>query len=285
MKPPAIDVEQLSNRIRSLIALEPSGGPIVSCYLAWSEQASDLFEQRAALLHALASVGVDALDQAIEAIRRYLATEILADTQGVVVYARGGSQPFLWPMQFQVPVPNHVSANAIPDIYHLIELKDTYDRYVVLIALEHRARILEINLGAITREAWTEHPELRDRVGEEWAHEHYQNHRHDRGRQFLDEKLRLLEKLMSAGGHTHLILAGDDQLTARVRDALPSHLRAKLVDILPLSANDDVISATLASFIDAEQRESRDAVAQLIAGLWRGGLAVAGTQRTIDALS
>jgi len=58
----------------------------------------------------------------------------------------------------------------------------------------------------ITRELWAER-QLRERAGREWAHDHYQNHRRERGERFRKEKIDLLETLMAAGGHTHLILA------------------------------------------------------------------------------
>ncbi len=281
-----IDVDQLTSQIRSLIAVEPNDEPVVSCYLACTThaEASQVFEQRA---RTLLGVGGVVVDEAIERIRSYLATELHASTRGVVVFARGGARPVFVPMQFQVPLPDHVSAGATPDIYHLIELKDTYHRYVVLIASERRARILEVNLGAVTREAWTKRPELRERVGREWTHEHYQDHQRDRGQRFVDEKIRMLEKLIAASEHTHLILAGNAQLTARIRNQLPAHLRAKLVDSLSMAATastKDVVETTLATFIEAEQQESQDAVTQLVTALWRDGLAVAGTQRTLDAL-
>jgi len=37
--------------------------------------------------------------------------------------------------------------NSPPDIYHLVEIKDTCHRYVVLTSAEERARILGVNLG------------------------------------------------------------------------------------------------------------------------------------------
>ena len=126
----------------------------------------------------------------------------------MAAFARAGTQPFFLGLQFQVPLPDRLSVGSTPDIYHLVELKDTYHRYVVLISTEERTRILEVNLGAITREVWTARPELRVRVGREWTREHYQNHRRDRGKRFLKEKFEILEKLIAAGGPTHLTLAG-----------------------------------------------------------------------------
>lgn len=109
----------------------------------------------------------------------------------------------------------------------------------------------------------------------------------DRGERFLKEKIEMLEKLMAAGGHTHLILAGSPRMTARIRNYLPKHLQAKLIDVVPASANArvaDVVTATLSTFIDREQQESLDAVAELLSALRRGGLGAAGTAATLEAL-
>ncbi|MBC7976369.1 MAG: hypothetical protein H7138_15470 [Myxococcales bacterium] len=289
--PRAMEVEELTHRIRTLITIEPDRLPLVSCYLACdasAEVARHTFERRARELRELRAAGDrDTLDEALDQIRAYLTTSLHPSTRGVALFARGGEQPVFQAMQFQVPVPNHVSVGDTADIYHLVELKDTYHRYVVLISSERYARIIEVNLGAVTRELWAKRPELRERVGREWTHAHYQNHSRDRGLRFLDEKIQLLEKLMVGGGHTHLILAGNAKLTAQIRERLPPHLRTKMIDTLQFSAlasSKDVVDMTLWSFIEAEQRESHNAVTELLHALSRQGLAVRGTQESLEAL-
>ena len=39
----------------------------------------------------------------------------------------------------------------------------------------------------------------------------------------LEEAYGILEKLMAAGGHTHLIVASSPPMTARIRNCLPTH--------------------------------------------------------------
>jgi peptide subunit release factor 1 (eRF1) len=124
-------------------------------------------------------------------------------------------------------------------------------------------------------------------LGREWTKEHYQNHRRERTEKFIREKVDILERLMSAGGHTHLILAGHPSITGRVRSELPKHLAARLVDTVSASVAlpaDDVVQTTIASFIAAEENESRAAVEELVRQLRTGGLAVIGTAATHRAL-
>ena len=92
---------------------------------------------------------------------------------------------------------------------------------------------------------------------------------------------------MRAGGHTHLILAGDPEITERLRHALPSDLADKLVDVIPATERDqqaDVVMATLSSFIEHEQQESRSVAERLAEGLRSQNLAVAGSTAALDAL-
>jgi len=144
-----------------------------------------------------------------------------------------------------------------------------------------------VNLGAATIRAWINQPDLRMRVGSEWARSHYQVHQAHRGDQFVREKILILEQLMRAGGHTHLILAGDPVITDQVRRVLPKDLADKLVDVITAAKQDqqtEVVMATLSSFIEHEEQESRSVAERLIEGLRSQNLAVAGSVDTLDAL-
>ena len=146
---------------------------------------------------------------------------------------------------------------------------------------------MEVNLGSVTEQVWKERPELRERIGREWSKEHYHDRRKKLGKQFIKDKIKILDRLMSAGGYTHLILSGDPQMTSRVRNALPRHLAAKLIDIVVASGKDrisDVVTATLAAFVEQEERESRAMVERLQHELNTSGLAVVGADASLSAL-
>jgi peptide subunit release factor 1 (eRF1) len=180
-----------------------------------------------------------------------------------------------------------VAAGSTPNIYHLVELKDTYHRFVVVLVNEHNTRILEVHLGAITETLWAKRPELRERVGRGWTQEHYQSHRRERSNQYAHEIARFVDGVMLKGGYAHLMLAGAPKMTALLRQALPRRLSSMLIDVVPASANDgtgDVVAATLASFIEQEQQESLAAVDRLLKEICRHGLAVAGSKASLRAL-
>jgi peptide subunit release factor 1 (eRF1) len=124
-------------------------------------------------------------------------------------------------------------------------------------------------------------------VGLEWAKEHYQNHRRNRAKLFFKEKIRVLDRLVSTGGYTHLILAGSPQNMARLRNALPKRLTAKLVDTVVASGREPVVSvleATIKSFVEKEERESQAMVERLHQRIKTNGLAVTGIEESFKAL-
>ncbi len=216
-----------------------------------------------------------------------MSTELTPISKGLAAFSRAGAQPFFLPLQFQVPLPNWIAVDNIPNIYHLVELKDTYHRYVLMLVTKGSWRILQVNLGAVTATMWEERPELRDRVGSEWSKVHFQRHRQERTRKFLRDAIVVLDQLMSAGGYTHLILAGPPAMTAQVRNHLPKHLQSQLTDTVTASSAtrlSDVVEATLSAFIEAEEQESRTIVGNLVHQLRTGGLAVVGTGPSFRAL-
>jgi len=285
-------LSELKQHITLLAHVEETDAPFISCYLNLEngqDNWRDALDERARVLRRLLK-GNDLadLDEALGEIDAWMSSELLPEAKGIAIFVRGtfgGS--FMLPMQFAAPQPNWIAVYPTPNIYHLMELKDNYHRYVVLLATADRACILEVNLGAATIQAWINKPNLRSRVRQEWSRPHYQVHQAHRGNRFLDDKIAVLQQLMRCGGHTHLILAGDPKITERVRHALPKDLADKLVDMIPANERDqqdDVVMASLSSFIEHEEQESRSVAELLIDGLRSQNLAVVGTTDTLDAL-
>ena len=284
-------LDELHRHISVLANVQETESPFFSCYLQVQPEETwrEVVHERAQMLRRLLR-GSQLLDfeESLEKAEQWLESELLPEARGVAIFARGdaGGEFFL-PMQFAAPLPTIVAAYPTPNIYYLVELKDNYHRYVVLLTLPDRATIFEVNLGAATTQAWLEYPPLRQRVGTEWSRSHFQIHRSRRGDRYLDEKVAILTKLMQAGGQTHLVLAGEPGMTHRVLHALPVELQEQVIDCVPANRGDqqsDVILATLSSFIEHEERESQAIADSLIEGIRRQNLAVGGTGKTLAAL-
>jgi hypothetical protein len=285
-----MELRTLERHIASLAAMPETRAQVISCYLnlqsglsgcqnAWEEQV-------AALRKALTGAQLRDFEEALVPIERFRESAA-QQPMSVAMFARAGEQPFFLALRFRVPLPTRIEVGSAPNIYHLVEIKDNYNRYVVLLATEERAHILAVNLGSVTQEVWRTRPELRRRVGHEWTTEHLRSHRRERIHQFIHDQIRTVDRLMSAGGYGHLILAGGARVTACIRKALPKHLAAKLVDVVPAGPNsrtEDVVAGTLRSFLDHEELESVSLVDELLGRMHTNGLAVAGTPASLRAL-
>jgi len=285
-------LDELRRNIGLLACVDETEAPFVSCYLNLEQgeysYRKALEERALAMRSTLEGDARLDFDAAIGQIHDYLDGMLQPGAKGVALFSRhyrGGA--FFLPMQFAAPLPNWIAVYPSPNLFHLMALKDTYHRYVVLLASQAWVRILEVNLGAATTKAWTEQPELRERVGREWTKAHYESHRRERTSRFLKEQVDLLERLMRAGGHTHLILAGDPRLTGEIRRTLHKSVAAKLVDTIPVASRDkpdDVVAATLSAFIECEEQESQAVASRFVQGIRTQGRAAAGATACLEAL-
>ena len=202
--------EDLQRHLRDLAALPESEAPVVSCYLdlgsgpaSWQPR----LERRARLLRQTTPAAERPyLDAALDRIRDFLPTGVRPESRGLAAFSRAGSEPYFTVLQFAAPTPTSISLDPVPSIYHLIELKDEGTEATV-----RALRIFEVHLGAVSRELLLRQPDLRRRVGREWTRLHYQNHRRDRDRGFVREKVEALERLVRGKGYARLVLPDESQ--------------------------------------------------------------------------
>ena len=286
-----MELRQLEEHLRTLATVEETDSPLISCYLELSNGVAgcrnELDARFQVLRKSLPARSAAEFGESADRIEAYLTRAFSPRTRGLAVFARAGATPFWLPLQFEVPLPNWIAVGTTPNIYHLVELKDNYDRYVILLTTETSARIIGVNLGSVTAQLWSSRPELRRRVGHEWTREHYQDHRRERTMQFIHEQIRNLDQVISAGGYGHLMLAGNSRLIAAVRKELPKRLAEKLVDAVPAGPTDrvsDIVASTLQAFLEHEELESQALAEKLVTQIRTHGLAVAGSHASLEVL-
>lgn len=281
---------KLHKHLIALASLPKAEAPVISAYFnlerplarirrdfrSWAELGRQTFQGQARR----------DFDDAAEEIESWLGE---ARGKGAAVFARWGEHPLLLPMSFDVAVEDRLHVDDFPVIYPLVELKDRFNRFVVVLTTAASARIIEVNLGSHSIELLAERPALRERIGREWTREHYANHRRDRERKFVKEKIAVIESLMAKRGHNSLIIAGDPRYVGRLTEALPKALRSKLVGELRTGIDDlrlkRIIDQAVASFLEAEREESHGTVELLVQAVRAGGLATVGFESTRRALS
>ncbi len=287
--PPApVDLDRLRAHIRTLVELDEADASIASCYVSLGDRWNQVLGRRAAAIRlALPIDARPAFDAALEPIRRFVAAPHRDDTRALVAFSRGGASPFFLGIQLAVAVEEQLTYDSAPSIWGLVQLKDTYHRYLVMLLTAEYARILEVSLGQVTLDLWAARPALQSRARASWARTHYHHRRARPSEAFLAEKVALLDRMVTRGGHTHILLAGRPPQVERFRAALPPRLAAMLfepAEDLDRADPDRVVAATLAAFVAQEERESMDAVGRLLGELRRGGLAVSGHDGCLRAL-
>jgi peptide subunit release factor 1 (eRF1) len=286
-----MELRRLQEHIRTLANVVESEAPLISCYLDLSGGVTACREELGLHLQLLRKClparAANEFDTAAAKIQNLLDEGLPPRTKGLAAFSRGGEQSFWLALEFEVPLPTWVACGSTPNIYHLLELKDNYDRYMILLMTETTARIIGVNLGSVTEQLWRSRPELRRRVGREWSKDHYQDYHRERTKQFIHDQVRTLDRLLSERGYEHLMLAGNARITSAVRKALPKRIAEKLVDFVPACQTDDVsdiVASTLQVFLEREEIESQAIAAQLLTQMRRHGLAVTGANASIQAI-
>ena len=94
----AIDLDQLRSHIRTLITLEETEAPVLSCYLRChagrnGNQKHTVERRVRAIRKTLVGQPLKCFEESVEEIMRCLATELRPTTRGVEIFARAGSRP------------------------------------------------------------------------------------------------------------------------------------------------------------------------------------------------
>ncbi len=274
-----------------LAEVESNGSPVLSCLVNLKQTnldaVEDIYRHAVVLRRGLGVAQAASFDQALKNITGYLLETPMAEASGAILYARGGSDPFLKKFSTGASFQTALIVDDLPHLYPLVETHDIYHRFVVVSLSESEARIFETMVGSVTNEVMMERPDLRKKIGREWTRERYQNHKSDREDRFTQSKIEVLEKLMTKHGHNHLIVAGNPKIVSRFTKALPTRLAETLVDTLNVNPNtgaSPIILEALDAFVASENQESHDHVEMLESAIMRRGLGISGEEEVRKAL-
>jgi ribosomal protein L30E len=291
---PGKSIQQLSRHISALATLPDTGAPVLSAYFDLRRPIevlrSDFQTWSIAARSALPKAERQLFDAAKSEIQALLKQVWPEEIQGLAVFSRCGEQALLMALPFQAVLETHFEVSARPAIFPLVQLKDRFHRFVLVICTEDTGWIMELTLGAVTEEILTSRPDHGNRLGRQLSREHFHHRREEDRRRFIRDQVLIISTLMARRGINHLILAGHPRHVSPLRDQLPKHLQARVVGSVFHAPNGQdcspLLDQAIDTFIEAEQEESRDTVARLHEQVRRQGLAVVGVQacrEVIDA--
>lgn len=229
-----------------------------------------------------------AFDEAKAHIDEMLRRDWPEDVHSVAVFTRAGEFPLDVAISFQATLDLHFDVGDRPSIFPLVQLKDRFHRFVVVICSEETGRIIEVTLGAVSEEILTTKPEMANHIGRGMSREHFHHRRQENNRRFHKDQVEIITRLMARRGINHLILAGHPRHIAAVRDLLPKNIEARIVGSVFRSPNghdySPVLEQAIHAFVEAEQSESRTTVERLHEQIRRKGLGVVGIHPSRQAL-
>lgn len=291
-EPTPLEIETLRRHISQLAELPDCTAPTLSAFLDVCESKDYLrsrFSSWASTARTTMSVDERPFfDSARRDVEMVIAQTWPEDIRSVAVFSRHGDSPLLLVIPFRVEMDLHFNVSNQPSIFPLVQLKDRFHRFVVVIATDDASRIYEVTLGAVSEALFTEKPELGERIGRGWGRERFHHRKRENDQRFYRDQVAIITQLMSKRGYNHLILAGNPRHVAGLRELLPKHIGTRLVGEVfktPSSGNfSAVLEQAIDTFVEAERAESRSTVSRLHENVRRQALAVVGVDGSRDAI-
>jgi hypothetical protein len=281
----------LSKHIVTLANLPKCPEPVVSAYFDLSQPTEVLLAQFSSWVEMAEPAFEDNAGAHFSAAASRIQTWLLNNSEegrSAAVFARAGDPGFFLPIVFQVTLKTYFKADLLPAIFPLVEIKDRFNRFVVVLTNRNTARIIEMNLGETSLELLAERGEATERHGREWTREHYNSQIRDLNEKFVREQVEIVERLMSKRGHYALIVVGEPQYVERLKGALPDHLSQKIVDHIETGFSDRRINAIIGdvieSYLQVENDESETAIKRLFRAYRSDQLGIFGAAATAVAL-
>jgi peptide chain release factor subunit 1 len=287
----------LLEQFQTLAAYEPAGGQVVSLYLSLTpdqhgrdDYAAFCRRVFADALNAAAEESGEqgALAAVFERIQAYLSEHIMPSANGLAIFAATEDGGLFEAMQLVAPIDEHAFYIApTPHLFPLARLIDQNPRYAAVFLDSNRARIIVFGLGAVeAREDVTGTKTRRHSMGG-WSQARYQRHIDNVHQQHVKEVASALDEIVRAERIEHVIVAGDDSITARLREEMSAPLAEKLVDVLRLdrfAPEQEIVAQALEALRRKDAEDDAERAAGVL-GAWRGGgLGVAGVPATRRAL-
>jgi peptide subunit release factor 1 (eRF1) len=295
------DEPQLATSIEEhldlLLAFEATTLPVISLYLNTQagKHGRDEFEQfikreliGRARTYPASSPERESFDADVKKIQDYLESELKPSANGAAIFACSGVGLFE-AIQLNAPVEeNRLYVYTQPHLYHLARLDDEYPRYAALLTDANSARIFVFGLGeTIDTEQVTGKKVQRVKVGG-WSQARYQRRVQNAHQNHAKEVIDTLGKIVRSEGIKHVVIAGDPQIIAVLRDEMPKELADKVVDVLKLdlkASDQQVFQATLDRMREEDTKTDAEKVERLFREYRARGLAVVGPQDTLEALA
>jgi peptide subunit release factor 1 (eRF1) len=280
-----------------LLAFEPTSLPVISLYLnaQADKHGRDQFAQfikkeldGRARTYPAGSSERQSFNADAQKIREYLETELMPSANGVAIFACSGAELFE-AVQLNAPVDeNRMYVYNQPHLYELARLDDEFPRYAAVLTDANSARIFVFGMGEMLETEQVKGKKVhRVKVGG-WSQARYQRRVQNAHQSHAKEVIDVLVRLVRDESIRHVILAGDSQITVVLQNEMPRELAERVVDVMKLdlqAADREVFEKTLERMREEDAKTDSEKIDRLFREYRARGLAVVGTQGTLEALA
>ncbi|HEX6650974.1 MAG TPA: Vms1/Ankzf1 family peptidyl-tRNA hydrolase, partial [Pyrinomonadaceae bacterium] len=223
-------------------------------------------------------------------IARYLESEMPDDVQGLAIFACSAANDWFEVGNFEAPFErNRLFISDRPHLYPLARLMDQYGRYAVVLADTNRAQIFVFAAGRTVEKEELQNVKTKQSKVGGWSQARYQRHVENYHLHHAKEVIETLDKIVTAEGINHVILAGDEAtVIPLLREQMPKTLEEKVIETLSLGIDTpehELLEESLTAFRRNDSLTDMEKVERLLSEYRGDNLGVAGVPDTLAALS
>ena len=229
----------------------------------------------------------ESFEKDVEAIERWLTTDLRPSANGIAIFACSGAELFE-ALQLDAPIENHrVTVGDRPHLTPLARIVDRFPRHAVLVADGNAAHIYVFGRGRTIDREDVSNPKMSRTDAGGWSQMRYQRHVENLQLHHAKEVAEELRKIVAEDRAEYVFLAGDEVIVPVLRNELAKEVEKKVVGVLRLdirTPEDEVREAAAEALAAHVANEEKERV-ERIAGEWRaGGLGIAGEEAVLEAL-
>lgn len=221
----------------------------------------------------------------IQAIDRYLDFEYDWQAPGLAIFA---SSDELWQA---IPLPLPVAPQAYymekPYVRVLSDIKDRLSPYVVALLDNESLRLFQVTAGAIRTGAETSGEEIKRHRQGGWSAARFQRREDNLALHNLKQAAQMIQDFCQEKTCGHLILAGNPEAVAQIKEYLPKQLLAQTIGEFAADMEatpKEILTRSLGIVADADQAQEEKMVSDAITAAAKGGAGVVGLADTLYAL-
>lgn len=285
----------LREQLDRLAAFEPAPWPVLSLYLdlradqhGRDNYASFLRKAFPARSRGFAGEARRSFEQDAARIRDFLSAQLPASANGLALFACARGNLFET-VQLGAPLDAHwLFIGSVPHLYPLARLNDQFPRYAALLVDTNSAHVFVFSSGGTESHTTVKNVKTRKGAVGGWSQARYQRHIENFHLHHMKEVVAVLDRVVQQEAIQTIVVACDPVARAILLEHLPRHLAARVVERVQLDINTPehrVLSETLEALRHRDAATDAERVNEILDAWCAGGLAVAGPDDTLDALT